>query len=348
MKTNLHAAGTLVKRLAAPALVLTLLLSCDAARRGAGDTGARVVAVVNGRKIIEKELDARAGEQLRALEEKVYQLRKAALDKYVGEILFEQEAKARGLSVEALRQQLTPQTVEVKQEQVDGIYAAHADKYASMTEEEAKRKIRAAMENKGRAMGYEQFVAGLRDRGRVELLLPTVPAAPPVVVNVSATGPAKGAANAPVTLVEFSDFQCPACKRGRDLTRQLAEAYGDRLRIVFKHLPLPMHDQAFGAAQAAFCAGEQGKFWEFHDALFSTADLSAPSLAGMAADLGLDVRAFDACVNSEASRNAVLQDQKEAQESGIRGTPTFVLNGTLIRGAKSLDEFKRLIDERLR
>jgi len=212
-----------------------------------------------------------------------------------------------------------------------------------LLEEEARRQGVSPEELKGRARaGDGGLPAGLRGRNRVEVLLKPPP---PVRVEVSTEGPSKGSPEAPLVLVEFSDYECPACRKTDPLVKELLAEYGDQVRLVYKHLPLPMHKGAFGAAQAAFCAGEQERFWEMHDLLFAQADgLSPDAFKGYAAGLGLDAAAFGKCLDSEASRAAVSRDLEEARAAGIRATPSFVLNGNLVRGAA---ELKGLIEQEL-
>ena len=180
--------------------------------------------------------------------------------------------------------------------------------------------------------------------GQVSILLQPPPS-PEIHVNTA--GPYKGSQDAPVVLVEFSDFQCPACKQASGVVRQLAADYGDKLKVVYKHMPLTMHKQAFPAAQAAVCSGEQGKFWEMHDLLFALTDLSGSALQSYAAKLGLDADKFAQCMASEESRAAVESDLKEGQAAGISGTPSFVLNGRLLKGGRRVEDFKALIDAEL-
>jgi len=307
----------------------------------AAGAGADVLAVVNGRAITEGEVDERLGSKIYGLQNKLYQLRKKALDEIIGERLLEQEAKGRGLTAEELRRQLTPAATEVTQEQIDAVYARQPQPYASLDEDEAKRRIKAALESRTRFGNVGMFIAGLRKGNSVEVLL-RPPAA--LNVNVGGDGPSKGSAQAAAVLVEFSDFECPACKKASKVVSQLMSEYGDRVRLVYRHLPLSMHKHAFAAAQAAVCADRQGKFWEMHDLLFSSGELSDEAFRGYAARLGLDLKSFDECVASESSRAAVSEDQRVAREAGLGSTPTFILNGRLVEGGRSLEEFKSLID----
>jgi protein-disulfide isomerase len=126
------------------------------------------------------------------------------------------------------------------------------------------------------------------------------------------------------------------------------QSHGSDVRFVFKQMPLPIHPDAFKAAQASVCADEQGKFWEYHDILFSANDLSEQALKKYAVDLGLKTDEFNTCLVSEASATGVRRDMQEARQFDVQGTPTFFVNGRLIRGLKSLEDFRNVIDQALK
>ncbi|HXU09643.1 MAG TPA: thioredoxin domain-containing protein [Blastocatellia bacterium] len=304
------------------------------------------VAIINGqRRITRKEIDDLIGSQIYSLEERLYHLRKTAIENLLTKILLEEEAKARHITVEQLKQQLIPEKVEIKQSRIDQVYAENGRSLGDMNEEEAKQRIAVDLESNEKIESYRTALADLRRKARIEMLL--VEPRPPVV-TINDSGPSRGGKNAPVVIVEFSDFQCPYCKQATSTLKQLLQSYGESVRLVFKHTPLPIHADAFKAAQAAVCADKQGKFWEYHDRLFNSNVLSTDALRKEAAELGLEMTEFNACLDSEASRAAVLKDMKEARQADVQGTPTFVINGRVIRGAKGPAEFKQLIDEALR
>jgi protein-disulfide isomerase len=167
-------------------------------------------------------------------------------------------------------------------------------------------------------------------------------------VAVPAEGPARGPATAKVTIVEFSDFQCPFCARVNPTLEQIRTTYRDDVRIVFRHNPLPFHADAALAAEAAVAAEWQGKFWEMHDALFAhQADLGRGGLEARAMELGLDLTKFRQALDTHAARPRVDADLALAQKLGVRGTPTFFLNGRTVMGAQPFAEFKKVIDDEL-
>jgi protein-disulfide isomerase len=160
---------------------------------------------------------------------------------------------------------------------------------------------------------------------------------------------ARGPSEAPITIVEFSDYQCPFCRRWHDqVSQDLFAAYPGKIRLVFRNLPLTsIHPDAFSAAEAAMCAGEQDAYWEFHDRLFGGELLGTQVYLQYARDLGLDLTPFEACLNDRKYQAEVQADSDFALNLGVRSTPTFFINGLAIVGAQPLDVFKQVIDKEL-
>jgi protein-disulfide isomerase len=179
----------------------------------------------------------------------------------------------------------------------------------------------------------------------------TAPAAEaaPVFAQVELDGsPSRGPADAAVTLVEFSDFQCPFCARVSPALDQLEREYPKQVRRVFKHFPLPMHPQARDAHRAAVAAGEQGRFWEMHEKIFAQpSTLDRKTLTGYARALGLDVAKFERALDSAKVEERVQADIDEGQRIGVRGTPTFVINGRVLSGALPYEAFKAQVEQSL-
>ncbi len=166
----------------------------------------------------------------------------------------------------------------------------------------------------------------------------------PVKVDIG-NAPIKGPKDAKVTIVEFSDFQCPFCKRGMDTMDAVAKEYPEKVKIAFKHLPLPFHPEAKPAARAAIAAQKQGKFWEMHDKLFENQkSLGEELYMSLAKEIGLDMDKFQKDFNDPAVAKQVDDDAAQATSLGVRGTPGFFVNGVQVRGAQPLPEFKKLID----
>ncbi|MFZ4714601.1 MAG: DsbA family protein [Bacteriovoracaceae bacterium] len=163
--------------------------------------------------------------------------------------------------------------------------------------------------------------------------------------------PAWGNKDAKVTIVEFSDFQCPFCAKGADLLNELKKKYAGKIQVVFKNFPLPFHNQARDAALAGLCANEQGndKFWKMHDAMFADqAKLDVAALKETAKKLGVEPTAFNKCMDEKKYAANVDQTYQEGQGVGVKSTPTFFVNGQIVMGAQPIDVFSEIIDEALK
>lgn len=326
-------------------ILLLLGLSIEGTNVIYAQTENKVVASVNNQPITQSEVDNFATSQLFPLQQQIYALRKAALENLVTKTILKQEAEKRNISIEELRKQLTLGQINVTPSQVEQLYLENAATFASMSPDEAKERLRLDLESQARMKNYREAIAKLKANYRVEMRLEE-----PKLSLADNTNPAqtKGAKDAAVTIVEFSDFQCPYCRESQSVIKQITQNYGDKVRLVFKHLPLDIHPQAFPSAQAAYCAGEQDSFWQYKDALFTSDSLTPESLNKIAVNLNLKLPKFDACVASETSRAAVVKDLQEARRLGINGTPTFIINGKLYRGALKYDDLKAAIERELK
>lgn len=167
----------------------------------------------------------------------------------------------------------------------------------------------------------------------------------PVKIEVGPNSPVKGPADAKVTIIEFSDFECPFCSRGQKTMEEVLKAYPKDVKVVFKNLPLPFHQNALPAAKAALAAGKQGKFWEMHDALFANQrNLTAEFFAETAKNIGINVDKFKTDMEDPAIAKQIEEDAGMAKQYGISGTPGFFVNGVAVKGAYPFDHFKQIID----
>ncbi|MBN1944928.1 MAG: thioredoxin domain-containing protein [Bradymonadales bacterium] len=176
------------------------------------------------------------------------------------------------------------------------------------------------------------------------------PAAPPAIAEMPPIGeaPVLGPDTAPITIFMWDEFQCPYCRRAEDTLRQVREHYGDQVRFVWKDFPLPFHDNALIAAQAAYAAGEQGKFWEYHDILFQNQrNMTRPDLERYAEQLGLDMAQFREALDSDRFNARIESNKQEGQRLGVSGTPTFFINGERLVGAVPFAQFQAIIDRTL-
>jgi protein-disulfide isomerase len=335
-----------------PLLAAALLTACStsSAQSARQPSPADVVATVGSTSITLAEVDEKALAQSTSnfggmkLSQALYEARRNALDDLVSNILIDQEAKNRGVERSALvEKEITSKVQPVSDTEVASWYEANRGRVQGATLEQVRQPIRAYLTQERMQVVREQFLDVLRGKTSVRVSLE-----PPRQTIATANSPSKGPANAPIELVEFSDFQCPFCFRAHPVVNQVLSTYGDRIRFVYRHYPLPNHPNARPAAEAASCAAEQGKFWPYHDRLFATQSRLAESdLKQDAAELGLDTTKFNACFDTHKFRAEVDADQRAGEEAGVNGTPAFFINGRLISGAQPFDAFKKVIDEEL-
>jgi protein-disulfide isomerase len=305
---------------------------------------ASVVAVVDGKEITEPELRERIRGELLRLETQIYEARRNGVDELISEYLLEQAAKARGISADQLlKQEVDGKVSGVTPKDVEDFYTANQSRIRKPLDEvrgQILNYIQQARLNDAR----REYLKGLRDKAQVQVFLK------PPVVDVSAEGsPLKGPQDAPITIVEFSDFQCPFCKQVLSILSQVLDQYPGRIKLAFRDFPIPsIHPHAEKAAEAAHCAEEQGKFWEYHDLLFAKQDeLPTEKFVDYARSLGLEAAAFQACIESHRQKDRVEQNHADGMKAGVSGTPAFFINGRLLSGAQPLEAFKTMIDEEL-
>lgn len=341
--------GFIRKPLVPGALALALALgswlpACSAQDKSAKDSNNQVLAVINGKNITESEVREANKDQFQALEreyqQNTHQLLENGLEQVIRERMLEAEAAARGVTKEQILAEIKPAAV--TDAEVDAFYEQNKARIPRPKEEIAGQ-IKQYLEQQGQQKSQQDFYAKLQDKYKVEYKME------PIRVEVAATGPAKGPENAPVTIVEFSDFQCPFCSRINPTLDQVREKYGDKVRIVFRQYPLPMHAEAQKAAEASLCANDQGKFWQLHDAMFANQQaLKVDQLKAKAAELGLNAEAFNTCLDSNKYAEQVAADMKEGSAAGVSGTPAMFVNGRFINGAVPFEEIDSVIADELR
>ena len=194
----------------------------------------------------------------------------------------------------------------------------------------------------GELMAYYEK---LKKDQKVEVTLPPYL---PAKKDVEAKGPTKGPSDAPITIVEFSDFECPYCIQAEKTVADFLAAYPGKIRLVYRDYPLPMHPLAPKAAEASQCAEAQGKYWQMHDALFGAkGKLEVAALKKYAREVGLDGGKFDTCLDSGEKDKVVAEHKKAGDAAGVNSTPAFFVNGRLLLGALPLEEFKAVVDAEL-
>ena len=310
-----------------------------------------VVATVGSTSITLAEVDEKALQQLASsfgnvrLSQALYDARHRALEDIVAAKLMDDAAKAQGIDRSALiEKEITSKLPSVTDAEITAWYQANQARVQGAALDQVRQPIRQFLTQERMQGVREQYVIALKAKTAVRVLLDP----PRLAVKSPSTSPVRGPANAPVEVVEFSDFQCPYCQRAAPTVAQVLSTYGDRIHLVYRHYPLPNHPNARPAAEAAACAGEQDKFWPYYDKLFANQSrLNTADLKQHAADLAVDTAKFNNCVDSHKYKSIVEADIQAGQDVGVDGTPAFFINGRMLSGAQPFDAFKRIIDEEL-
>jgi protein-disulfide isomerase len=324
--------------------------AAPASGTAAADPGA-AVAKVGGETITNKDLEEFAKGELKKLDqqfqEQVYQVKRTALENMVIKRLVDARAKAAGKSTEDfLKAEIIDKVGPPSDAEIQAVYdQAKASGRDLPPIAQVKEPIARYITQQKAQSSAQAYYDKLKADAKVEILL--APYRPPRVA-VEAKGPSRGPEKAPITIVEFSDFECPYCGRGEEVVAEVLRAYPEKIRLVYRDFPLPMHPNAPKAAEAAHCAGDQGKYWEMHAKLFANQRaLEVPALKGYAKALNLDTAKFDKCLDSGEKAKLVEEGHKAGTELGVSGTPAFFVNGIMINGAQPFDAFKEIIDGEL-
>jgi len=279
-----------------------------------------------------------------------YRLMRRRLDQKIAEELLTRAANDAGKSVSAyVTEQVQAQLASVSDNDVEARYRAETDSGALSASENgngqlAKQRIRNLLLRERASQGVQMLIQRLKAEAKVSIELR--PPDPPVVQLSDGNDPSVGPTNAPVTIVEFGDFECPICKESVTVLKQLRTLYPKQVRLIYRDFPLPAHPQARPAAEAAQCAHEQGQFWAYHDALFAQAP-DVPDYLELAQRLHLNSQAFDDCLLSAQAKAAVSKDLEEAQRLGLSGTPAFFVNGRYMGGFQTLEALREAVDRAL-
>jgi len=316
-----------------------------AAEVGSGNPAAdssSVVAEVNGAKITLGDFEQKRPGVVFQARNTYYETLRKAMDDYLTEFLLEQQAQKENLTVAQLLEKHVNSTLPtaVPSEEALHLY------YEGTNSKEPYEKVRVLILDHIRdtrlANAKAAYLDSLRTQAKVVYRL-----SPPRNYISTKNAPVRGNADAKVTIVEFADYECPYCQQMQPTLDKIEAEYQGKIAFAYKDLPLPMHPHAQKAAEAAQCAGAQGKYWEYHDALFKSKQLEVAQLKETAAALKLDTKAFDACLDSGKEQDIVKANKDEALSLQISGTPSFFVNGRFLSGGLNYDEFKKLLDDEL-
>jgi protein-disulfide isomerase len=307
----------------------------------AGQENGAIVAEVNGDKLTVADLEQKEATELLQSRYKYYQAERKALDDLIDQHLLEMQARKENLTVDQLLQREVTSKLKTDptEDQLRIYYeGVDTDQPFEAMREQILQHIREARQTKARAA----YLKTLRSQAQISIAL-TSPTAPVELTR----SPVRGNRDAPVVLVEFADYQCPYCQKIHPDLEKLQKEYGNRLALVYKDYPLPMHPYAQKAAEAARCAGVQGKFWEFHDMLFAGKKLQPADLKEQAQTLNLNEQQFDKCIVEGLEAADVEKDAAEARSLGITGTPSFFINGHFFSGVLSYAALRDMVEQQL-
>lgn len=305
------------------------------------------LAEIDGTIITRIDVDKSGGKQLQALRQQLYRLERQKLDEHIGAMLVTREAKKRGVAVATLLEQEVNSTVNPpSDEEIRSLYEKNKERIPVEFEKVRDQMRNYLHEQKITERKIEYFKT-LRINGKVTTYLK-----PPELVRVDLSvngAPSKGSEKAEVTIVKFEDFQCPYCKAVQPNYQEVLKRYDGKVRLVHKDLPLDqIHPQARQAAEAARCADDEGKFWQYHDKLYASAPKAAPEdLKSYAKEVGLNGNSFEKCLSTGKYKGRVQKDVDEGAVLGLTGTPIFFINGRELSGAQSVEAIAQIIDEEL-
>ena len=335
-----------------------LLMACggatpppEAAVRAATPEDPVVVTWKDGQLTL-SEVESGVASKLAAMKQEYqlqrYELTRRAMDGAIDDAILEAEAKKAGIDVETLlRNEIESKVVPPTDAQLRSFYEEVKDQLRGARFDAVQTMLAGELMNRQMAGRYDVYVTQLRESAGVKASLP-YPDLERLDVAVSDTDPRLGSADAPVTIVQFAEYQCYYCNKVQPTLDALVADYDGKVSLVYKDFPLENHPRAFPAAVAARCAGEQDKYWEMSGRMLANQSaLSDADLLQHADELGLDRKKFDSCLTEPEISKRVADSFAQGQALGVAATPTFYVNGVLVSGAQPYDQFKAIIDREL-
>lgn len=307
-----------------------------------------VVAKIGGQDVTLDELIGDGKLQYLDLQKKIYEFKMERLKKVLEERLIGAEAKKANLSTaEFIEKKITKGKNNVSDKQLSA-FVKEKKIPENQLNPQLKERIVEYLKTKAKDDMVDEYLAKLTKGSPVEVYFQK----PKMQIAVEiGDAPLWGDKNAPVTIVEFSDFQCPFCSRANNTLNDVKKKYKGKVKVAFKHFPLSFHKQAEPAAIASLCVNEQSvdKFWKYHDTLFANQkNLEPADLEKYAKESGVDVKKWKECFDGKKFEKAVKDDLAYGEKLGVRSTPTFFVNGEIISGAVPLEDFSEVIEEALR
>jgi protein-disulfide isomerase len=306
-----------------------------------------IAASIGTDQILEKDLVAGIESDLYDAEMKVYDIKFGKLQAMLFEKFMNQDPNKKGLTNDEFLNKFIAKNIKVTEPEIEK-FIKDRQIPKDQLNPEIRERIKQFLEVEAKKIGVDKWIAEKTKKSPVEVYI-TKPQRPVFDVNVK-DAPFKGGASAKVTIVEYSDFQCPFCSKAAAIIGEIEKKYGNKVKVAFKNYPLPFHSQARIAAEAALCANEQNSkfFWKMHDAMFADqAKLDKDNLLASAKKIGIKEADFKSCLEATKHKAVIDADMAEGQKLGIKSTPTFFVNGKLISGAQPIEVFSEVIDEEL-
>jgi len=341
------------KPAAAPAPVAAASAAPMASSGGEGDLAdSTAVATWDGGSLTYAPVKAKINNQLIKMRADYlsgqYDAQSQEVDDQVNEAILNAEAKKRGLSDKAalLKAEVDDKVAAPTDAEIQDAYNQLARRLGGQPLEAVKDKVTQAVVQKKQAERYGNFIDELRKTYKVSVTIP-FPDLPKFPVSVDAD-PSKGPKDAPITIIQFAEFQCPYCGKADATMKEVLKDYDGKIQFVFRDFPLGFHANAIPAAVAANCAAKQGKYWEMHDSFMSNQQaLTEADLERAAQEVGLNQSDWEACRKDPTVEEEIRKDMSDGSSFGVEGTPAFFINGVFLNGAQPYEKFKSIIDREL-
>jgi protein-disulfide isomerase len=300
-----------------------------------------VLVEINGVKLTVADLERQRPGSLFQAKNSYYEATRKAVQDYIEDYLLRKQAEKEGLTLEQLLERHVTSTLPPDPpEEALKVYYEGVD--TTQPYEAVRGQILESIRQRRLARAKNAYIESLRSQAVISMKL-----SPPRAEITYQGAPMRGVANPSVTIIEYADYECPYCQETQPALDKLETEYKGKVAFVFKDTPLPMHSHAEKAAEAAHCAGAQGKYWEYHDLLFKERQLEVPQLKEAARELKLDAHAFDECLDSNAQAGVVRTQLNEASRLGLQGTPSFFINGRFYSGALSYEKLREIVEQEI-
>jgi protein-disulfide isomerase len=325
----------------AASLIVVVGACCSKKKEAPAETGS--AAMVGTTPITMAELNEKSKDALQRVDMEIYQVKRRVLDQMIEDKIIDEAAKAAGKGKEDyIKEEVDIKVQDPTEEEIKAMYDARKDSYKQPFDN-VKDQIANFLKQNRKNQAYRAMVASLREKAAVKVFLEP----PRVEIDVSGL-PAIGDKDAPVTMIEFSDYQCPFCKRVRPTIWKLTDQYKGKLKYVFVDFPLSFHQYAKKAHEAARCAGDQDKYYDYNKKIFENQQtLDVKDLKRYAKEIGLKTSDFDKCLDSGKNSALVDELQLKGMDAGVSGTPAYFINGIMLSGARPYKAFTEVIDSEL-